>query len=137
MASGAVFDAIKSYLQSNWTTTPLRFENETYAPDGTAFVAVEMTGNFYGQESFGASTQAANRWDEEGVLWLHVLVPMNTGGSTVRTYAKSLADLFRGQRLLSDSLEFMDAFIGRGQGGHEDGAYYRVSVYINWRRIDG
>jgi hypothetical protein len=95
-----------------------------------------MTGTFYGQESIGASRQEDNRWDEEGVLWLHTLVKINTGGSTVRAYAKQLADLFRGLRLLSDSLEFQDAFIGRGQTGHEDGMYYRVSVYINWRRME-
>jgi hypothetical protein len=136
MASGVVYDAIKTYLKSNWTTTPLRFENEKFDATGQAFVAVEMTGTLYGQESIGASVQANNRWDEEGQLWLHVLVPINTGGLTVRTYAKQLADLFRGLRLLSDDLEFMDAFIGRGQTGFEDGAYYRVSVYLNWRHIE-
>lgn len=136
MASGAVYDAIKAYLKVNWTTTPIRFENETFVPDGTAFVAEEITGKLYAQESIGAITQAANRWDEEGTLWLHVLVPMGTGGSTARAYAKQLADLFRGLVLLSNSLEFREAFIGRGQPGHEDGAYYRVSVYINWRRMD-
>lgn len=136
MASGAVYAGIKTYLQSNWTTTPLRFENETYVLDGNPFVAVEMTGTLYGQQSIGASHQADNRWDEEGVLWLHVNVPMGTGGFNARTYAKQLADRFRGLLLLNDSLEFRDAFIGRGQPGHEDGAYYRVSVYINWRRMD-
>jgi hypothetical protein len=136
MASGVVYGAIKTYLQSNWTSTPLRFENETFQLTGVPFVAVEMTGTLYGQESIGANTQAQNRWDEEGVLWLHVNVLMGTGGSTPRTYAKQLADLFRGLLLVNGSLEFKDAFIGRGQPGHEDGAYYRVSVYINWRRMD-
>lgn len=140
MASGAVFDAIRTFLDGtggngSWTTTPIRWENEPYDPTA-AFVDVEMTGTAYGQESIGAVTQAANRWDEEGVLWLHVLVPINTGGSLARTYAKELADLFRGRLLLNDSLEFRDAFIGRGQTGFEDGAFYRVSVYINWRRMD-
>jgi hypothetical protein len=137
MASGAVFDAIKTYLNSNWTTTYVRFENEPYDPDGTTpFVDVEMTGRSYGQQSIGASLQEDNRWDEEGQLWLHVMVPAGSGGSTARTYAKQLADLFRGTRLLSDSLEFQDAFIGRGHPGFENGNYFRVSVYLNWRRID-
>jgi hypothetical protein len=136
MASGAVFDAIKSYLQSNWVSTPIRFENEPLYPLPEAFVDVEMTGTFYGQESLGASHQKDNRWDEEGQLWLHSLVLINSGGSVVRTQAKALADLFRGLLLLNDSLEFRDAFIGRGQPGFEDGAYYRVSVYINYRRMD-
>lgn len=140
MASGAVFDAIRTFLDGtggngSWTTTPIRWENEPYDPTAE-FVDVEMTGTAYGQQSIGASTQAANRWDEEGVLWLHVLVPINTGGSLARTHAKALADKFRGLTLLSNSLEFRDAFIGRGQTGFEDGAFYRVSVYINWRRMD-
>lgn len=136
MASGAVFDAIKIYLQGAWTTTPLRFENENYQINGASFVDIQMTGTLYGQQSIGAHTIAANRWDEEGVLWLHVLVPVGTGAHDARTYAKQLADLFRGLLLLNDSLEFGDAFIGKGQAGVEDGAYFRVSVYINWRRVD-
>jgi hypothetical protein len=136
MASGPVFDAVKSFLETNWTATPLRFENEPFELTGVAFVDVEMTGTAYGQESIGASLQNDNRWDEEGVLWLHVLVPVNTGGSQVRTYAKQIADLFRGLTLISGGLEFRDAFIGRGQPGFEDGAYYRVSVYQKYRWMD-
>jgi hypothetical protein len=142
MASAAIFDAIRTFLDGtggngSWTTTPIRWENEAFTlPDHTPFVSVEMTGTLYGQESFGASTQALNRWDEEGVLWLHVLVPDGSGGHTVRLYAKQLADLFRGKTLLSGSLEFRDAFIGRGVAGVETGNWYRLSTYINWRRID-
>lgn len=136
MASGEVHDAIKAYLTSSWLTIPTRWENDVLDPLPAAFLDVEMTGTAYSQQSIGASRQADNRWDEEGVLWLHVLVKVNTGASTVRAYAKSLADLFRGLRLMNDSLEFTDAFIGKGSPGHEDGMYFRVSVYINWRRME-
>src|SRR5258706_9306764 len=118
MASGAVFDAIRKFLDGTggngaWQTIPIRWENEPLDPLPVSFVDVEMTGTAYGQQSIGASRQQDNRWDEEGVVWLHVLVKINTGGSVVRTYAKSLADLFRGLTLLNGSLEFRDAFIGR------------------------
>lgn len=136
MASGEVYTAINQYLTSNWTTTRIRWENEPFELNGSAFVDVEMTGTSYAQQSIGASDQSGNRWDEEGVLWVHVVVPVNTGGATVRTYAKSIADLFRGLLLMNDSLEFRDAFIGRGQPGHEDGNYFRVTVYIEWRRME-
>lgn len=141
MASGAVFDAIRTFLDGTggngaWVTNPIRWENESIDPLPESFTDVEMTGTAYGQQSIGAVTQAANRWDEEGVLWLHSLVKINTGGSLVRTNAKALADLFRGRTLLNGSLEFRDAFIGRGHPGFEDGMYYRVSTYINWRRMD-
>lgn len=144
MASGTVYSAIEAYLLENWTTTPLVFENQTSMNDGSPvppasgpWVEVEMTGTVYGQQSIGMSDQADNRWDEEGMLFLNVNVPSGTGSGTARTYAKSLADLFRGRTLLSGSLEFMDAFIGHGQASEREGNWWLLPVDIEWRRIDG
>ena len=143
MASSVVFDAIKDYLITNFTTTPLQFENEPAIDTNdpatglpAPWVQVEMTGTLYGQVSIGAATQATNRWDEEGQLWLHVFVPTGTGGHTARLHAKSLADLFRGTTLSGGSLEFMDAQIGMGEPGDEDGAWFRISLVVDWRYIE-
>lgn len=144
MASGAVYDAIKAHLIANWSTTLIAFENENADSNGTAippnpvvpWVDVEMTGTLYGQASLGASLQADNRWDEEGILFLHVLVEGGLGAHDARTYAKSLADLFRGLTLLSGSLEFRDAYIGRGVPGRRDGNWFSITTSIEWRRID-
>lgn len=143
MASGAVYSAIEDYLKANWTTTPIAFENKDQFEDGTPipppgdpWIEVEMTGTVYGQQSIGAGVQAQNRWDEEGILFINVFVRGGTGSATARTYAKSLADLFRGTTLLSGSLEFMDAYIGKGQPGEREGNWYLVPVDIDWRRID-
>ena len=144
MASGTVYDAVKSHLQTNWTATPLAFENEDKDASGNAvppnpavtFVAIEMTGTMYGQQSIGAETQAANRWDEEGVLWLHVVTPKGQGASEARHHAKNLADLFRGTTLLSGDLEFLDAAIGMGEPADADGNWWRISVSVEWRRME-
>lgn len=143
MASSVVFGAIKTYLTDNWLTTPTQWENEpaidTNSPTTglpAPWVMVEMTGTLYGQQSIGAATQATNRWDEEGQLWLHVFVPTGTGGHTARLHAKSLADLFRGTTLSGGSLEFGDARIGMGEPGDEDGAWFRISLSIDWRYIE-
>jgi hypothetical protein len=156
MASDVVYDAIKAYLVGEGSTpaafnsAPLQWENEPAIdttdpdtrgdPDNPAkpapWVLVEMTGTLYGQQSIGANTQAANRWDEEGQLWLHVFVPTGSGGHTARHLAKTLADVFRGALLLNDNLEFMDAQIGMGEPGDEDGTWFRVSVSLNWRRME-
>lgn len=147
MASGTVYSAIEAYLKQNWTTTPIVFENKNTTEDGQAvppdpelvpaWVEVEITGTVYGQQSIGMSNQANNRWDEEGVLFINVYVKSGTGSALARTYAKSLADMFRGTTLLSGSLEFLDAFIGKGQPGAREGNWYLVPVDQEWRRIDG
>jgi hypothetical protein len=145
MASGAVSAAIEDYLSAHWTTTPLLFENKTEAEDGTVlppqppapFVEVSFTGRVYEQVSLGASVQRDNRWDEEGVLFLDVLVPIGQGSRDARTYAKSLCDLFRGLTLLNDTLEFRAASIGEGAKSDKyNGNYFSIPVDVDWRRVE-
>lgn len=149
MAADAVYDAIKSYLETaaniavladpdTDAVPPFRFENENFdKPDPPApWIAVALTGVLYGQQSLGASLQADNRWDESGHLWLPVFVPTGTGSSRARQVAKLLADIFRGLTLLSNSLEFRDAFIGEGGPAAESGNWYELPLVIEWRRVD-
>lgn len=136
--SDEVYAAIKAYLIANWNHAPFAWPNEPFevGSDGAGFVAVEVLGTMYGQQSIGAEEQADNRWDEEGQLLLHVSVQRGRGFSQSRGAGKSLANLFRGTRLLSDRLEFMDAQIGPGQGGDDDGIYHVTTVAIDWRLME-
>jgi hypothetical protein len=150
MASGAVSGAIENYLVANWTATLLVLENKSAAEDGTPagipvppntpapMVQVSFTGRAYGQASIGASVQSENRWDEEGVLLLDVMVPIGSGSTEARTYAKSLCDLFRGlTTLLGGNLEFQDATIGEGTKSDKyEGNYFSIPVDIDWRRVE-
>lgn len=136
MASAAVYDAVRAHLEARWSATPISWENEHFPRQSGAWVAVEMTGTLYGQQSIGAGEQADNRWDEEGQLWLHVFVPVGSGGRDARAHAKALADLFRGEQLAGDSIEFGDAAIGAGEPGDEKGNWWRISTTVDWRRTE-
>lgn len=149
MAADAVYDAIQSYLLTaanvavladpvTAVVPPFRFENESFEkPNPPApWIGVALTGVLYGQQSIGAPTQAANRWDETGHVWLPVFVPVGTGGSRARQLAKQLADMFRGLTMLSGSLEFMDAFIGEGSPSEEEGNWFCLEVVIEYRRLE-
>lgn len=153
MAADAVYDAIKTYLSTPANVAGLadpttlavpsfRFENESFTTPTDAlgnpipWISVALTGVIYGQQSIGAPTQATNRWDETGDLWLSVFVVVDTGGSRARQIAKLLADMFRGLTLLSGSLEFMDTFIGQGSPNPEEGNWYEQPCAIKWRRME-
>lgn len=138
MSSSEVFTAIKDYLTASWTTTPISYENEEFAPpiaNGVSgpWIAVEVSGTFYDQASIGSGTASANLWREEGQLWIHVYVATGSGSLVVRQYAKQIVDLFRGKSLLSDSLRFRDASIGMGHPGDEDGRYWGLSCSVDWQ----
>lgn len=139
MSSDAVYGAIKDYLTANWATTPIRWGNENFDPPAdppSPWIAVTISGTTYGQQSIGAGTQAANRWDEDGLLWLYVLVPSGTGELTARALGRQLEDLFRGLTLLAGSLEFRDSHKGQGGPSSERGNWYEIPVALEWRRID-
>jgi len=138
MADDVIYGAIKSYVTANWSACPIAWENEDFTrpePPGP-WILFEITGTYYQQESIGDSPQGRNRWDEAGVMFFHVFVPKGTGSTLARQYAKALANTFRGALLLSDSLEFLVASIGEGAVADDMAVYWRVSVSIEWRRID-
>lgn len=147
MATDAVYDAIKTYLAANTAALAdpsggavptIRYENEAFdKPEPPVpFVAMAVSSTVYGQQSIGASVQADNRWDEKGTLWLFVMVPTGYGASRARQLAKQACDLFRGKTLLGGSLEFLDAFIGRGAEAQEDGNWFALPVGIDWLHIE-
>lgn len=143
-----VFDAIQAYLGTqaaetgvwDFSLASLVYENDGDGPpDGEVsnWVQVTLESDLYGQQSIGGGEDAGdNRWDEEGVLWFHVFVPRGTGSREARRIAKGLANLFRGKRLLNDSIEFLDANLAAGDPGAENANYYLISVSIDWRCID-
>lgn len=142
-----VFDAIVSLLGKagapgvwDFANAKLVYENETDgAPSGkpAPWVLVLLESTLYGQQSVGSGADIdENRWDEDGRLWFHVFVPRGTGIRTSRNIAKALAQIFRGRTLLNGQLEFLDADLGAGDPGRENGNYHLTTVGIDWRVID-
>lgn len=131
MSSATVHAAVRTWLEANWTTTELRFENESQDPpaDGATFIYVELDGGFFDQESIGAGTVAANLWREEGTLFLDVCVP--TGDRTKTTqglqYRETLALALRGLQL-TPGITFREIAFGVGEKLEGSGNYYRLPL---------
>lgn len=154
MAADAVYDAIKTHLSTPANVAGLadattlvvpsfRFENDgEFIPpkDSTGtpipWISMALARVLYGQTSIGENQQANNNWEETGQLVLSVFVPVGSGGSRARQLAKLLADIFRGLRLLSDKMEFLDAGIGGSGPAPEEGNWYQLDVVIDWRHVE-
>ncbi len=129
--SDEVYEAIKAHVTANWTATPIRWPNEDFEEPEGAWLAFEMNGSLYGQQTIGMSQQGDNRWDREGSVWFHVMTRRGEGETGARGAALYLANLFRGRLLMPDeSLEFFDA---HDDPGETQGNWYRVTVTIEWR----
>lgn len=138
MSSITAFSTIKTYLDANWSSTPLYYPNDDTTPPEppSAFVFVEMTGIMYDKASLGAPN--SNLYRENGLLWLHCMVPSGSGSETARTHLSGLADLFKDKSLptADGEIRFRAAVIGYGSPGDDEGNYWRLSMNIEWERDD-
>jgi hypothetical protein len=134
MSSRTTFDIVHGIFTDQWTATPIYFENEYRDLEATPdhFVFVECYGNFWEQESIGASPNTSNRWREEGQIDAHVLTPRGMGSAQARGYAEAICEIFRGQEI--QGIRFRDMSIGSSQNGDDDGNYWRMTATIEWQR---
>lgn len=132
MSSLASFNAIHDRLVAQWSDTELLFENDPLADQDTQtpFVYVEIYGDDHQQETIGAP--GSNMWVEDGVAYLHVMVPDGTGSQGARTLADQLANLFR--ELPEATMYFEDISIGAGEPGRSFPNFWALTVTIGWRR---
>lgn len=132
MSTDGAYSLIRAYLVEHWTATPLAWDNEGFAKPNPArpFIEVQVTGNIWDQASIGAGDRLEERWQEEGELFLNVIVPKGTGSLEARQIATQAANLFRGLQL--GDIEFREISIGLGVPAEEHGPWWLLPVRISW-----
>lgn len=93
------------------------------------WAAVEMTGFTLAPIEVGAGA-----WQETGTLYVHIMTPTGWGTDAARTLGKTVANTFRG--LPGAPIVYMRASIGDSAAEDEDGAWWRLTVAIDWRYQD-
>ncbi len=134
MSSPETFIVVRDTLTASWSSTPVRYENDgSNPPEPPAhFLFVEVIGELLGQRSIGAGSRDENLWRETGTLLIHVMAPNGEGSLTARQLGRDVANLFRGRDI--GTVTFLDASLGAGEAGADDGNYWRFTVTIDWQR---
>jgi hypothetical protein len=136
MASYTARNVIKQYLNAEWTTTPIVYQNPRHnipSGDPAAFLVVQVRGIFEDQASIGAETRLANLWREEGELYLNVYVPSGSGDDTAAQHCETLMGLFKGQEI--GGIIFRGGTIGEDEDAPDiEGNYYSMTATIFWYR---
>lgn len=84
--------AIEARLSSNWTTTPIAWDNVEYDPTpATSFIRLIVDEVDSTQVSM--ATTPCHRI--VGLIHIMIMVPINTGTNVARGYADTLAGIFR------------------------------------------
>ncbi len=134
--AGAVA-AIRARLEAGWTTTPIAFQNEAFDapvdpnsgnPSPWAFLEVIGTSS----DLRGVGVPGSNAWLYEGLIHVHVFVPVNSGAALAHQYAVTIGELFRAASFYADTPpNVVRTWAPRTDGGGTDadnGNWYRVTM---------
>jgi len=91
--------AIAVRLATNWTTTPITYENVPYTPTPrTAFVRLLVNEVFSKQIAMSGSSSCHRI---SGLINIMIFAPIGTGVRVARGYADSIAAIFRNAQFSS------------------------------------
>lgn len=141
MSSPAPFNDARTRLEAADLGITIQWPNETVTLPGPPmsspvsdllpymWAAVQMTGYTLAPMEVGAGV-----WLETGTLYVHIMTPTGFGTDDARTLGKTVANTFRG--LPGSSIVYLRASIGDSRAEDEDGAWWRLTVTIDWRYQD-
>jgi len=139
MSFDTVIASIKTQLRNNWSTTPIRFQNEQADPpiasDGSPlpWVYFEVDGGTDEQMSIGSP--GSNTYRRRGTIAAHVFVPVKSGDDIALGYAVQVGAIFRGQSFGAVTCE--GASIAGGAKGDDDGLWWLRSVTVPFWTDEG
>lgn len=132
MASPAPWADARARVTAVLGATPTEWPNEPFSvPDPPAiWAAVEMTGTISEPIEMGPT----RAWQEEGWIGVHIYTPSGWGTDAARVLAKAVVDAFRG--IPGGPVTYHSASIGDGVAEDVDGAWWRLSVHVDYRYQD-
>lgn len=123
--------AIETRLKTNWTTTPIKFENVPFTEPTTAYVALNVVVGEGLQISLGA-TNVLRRWP--GIIMMRVFAPENTGTKVVRQYADSLGAIFDRVQFSSGNSGVISCRIPSIETVGLQSGWWQINVSVPYRR---
>lgn len=98
-------------------------------PASGLWLSVEAVGDVLAPIEMGGGG-----WQEEGRLFVHVMVPAFSGSDAARVLAKQVANVFRFTG--PNPTRYFGASIGGGERADVEGTLWRLTVVIDWRFQD-
>ncbi len=138
-------DAIEAKLRADWTaageTAPIAVPNPKRNQeiqkvddngDSISWLYLEIADA--GSVQQGIGRPGDQLWVYDGLISIHVFVPLQTGSGDARRLAVKAGDIFRARRFYADvpgyEIRTWAPRIDGGGDGSEDGQWFRVSAII-------
>ena len=122
MSFSAIRVAIESHIASNWTQTPVQYENvDLDTKDMSEYISINVLSGESVQSSIGESGQYLT----SGSLVIMIFTGIGSGSARAKTLADTLAGLFRGAKIGGVSFK-----VPSGNQVASTGSYYQFNLTV-------
>ncbi len=145
MASIHAFEAIRAFLDANWSDAapqpcPLAWDNEPFTEPKPfdqqdvpqCWGRVLVDGDLWDQRSIGSGDPTVELWQEEGRMTLTVFCPIGHSSRAPRGLLTAFADLCRGRS--TSGVSFQDCHFDPIGAKDESGVWWGMTMSIDWIR---
>ena len=115
---------LDSYLEANWNTTPVAWENLPFNPPETSWIEPIMSIDISQNVTIGLT-----RKRHFGTYTIRIFCPLNTGPAESKLLADQLITLLENQRPDPDLLTYSGTFQRIGNDGH---GWYQANALITF-----
>ena len=141
--------AMRQRLVDGWTATPIIFQNKAPASgswppvdgDGVLLPWVNLEIKGTGSKIAGTGTPGNHLWRYDGIIYVHVFVPVGSDDAAATEYAVAIGELFRAAEFYNATpgtgVRTLAPSIDDGDDGDDDGNWFRVSMsvpFTYWHR---
>ena len=140
--------AIHDRLVANWTTTAITYENKVptdWPPtdaDGILQPWAHLEITCIGSRIVGQGVPGNHVYHYDGLIEVHVFVPVGTEATIAKGYADEIGEIFRRKQFYDTvtpgcRIRTEDPFPAAGGAKSDDGNYYGVTMtcgFVYWHR---
>lgn len=140
--------AIRALLDAGWLTTRITYQNEQPAEPWPPLNAAQVLLPWInleiastGSQIWTFGTEGNRGWRYDGLIHVHVFVPVGSGIELADQYACTIGELFRAAKFYDDGLgsyiRTLSPQVDGGGSGDDDGTTFRVTMTVDftyWHR---
>lgn len=122
--------AIEARFSTNWTTTPIRYENVPFVETRTPYVALFIRNGDRNQITLGSNPTIRS----VSLIIVQIFVPADHGNVLAKTYADTIAAIFDRAQFTTDDSNLISCQTASAESVGQAEGWFQVNVTVPYTR---
>lgn len=122
--------AIESRFNTNWTTTPIKFEGAPFQETRSAYVALFIRNGDRSQITLGGNPTIRSM----SLVIVQIFIPQDQGSALAKTYADSIAAIFDRVQFTTDDGNLISCQAASAEAVGQAEGWFQFNVTVPYTR---